>query len=70
MKLRWRHFWAGAFALLLAVELYTVADPRQGDTLSEQLWPLVADPTVGSITLGVFLAFSTWFVFHIWGRRP
>lgn len=67
--MRWRTFWLGAFALLLAVELYAVASPAKGDTLSEQLWPIVADPTVGSYTLAAFVAFVLWFIPHIWGRR-
>lgn len=65
----WGRFWSGAFALLLAVEFYAVADPATGDTLTEQVRPHLADPTVAKITLALFLGFSGWLVHHFWIER-
>jgi len=66
---RWARFWFGSLSLLLVVELWTVLNGAPGDTLSEQVMPLLENPTVHAVTLLVWLGFAGWLSAHWWGRR-
>lgn len=66
---RWRLFWFGALSALLVVELWTVVDPRPGDTLSEQVVPLLEVRLVWTLTLLAWLAFAAWLAWHWWFER-
>ena len=63
----WGRFWFGALSLILAAEFWTVAHPATGDTLSENIIPMVfSHPLVWTGTLSAWLVFVVWFTWHIW----
>lgn len=63
---RWQATWFSALTLLLALELWTVASPAAGDTLSEQVIPLLESPAAWGATLLAWLAFASWLTWHWW----
>lgn len=64
---RWSWFWMGALVALLVAETWAVASRASGDTLSEQVIPmLLSDPRVWLVTLVLWLLFAIWLTWHWW----
>lgn len=65
----WKRFWFGALSVLLAVEIWAVLNGSGGDTLTEQIVPLLSDPLVWLVTLVAWIGLSGWLVWHFWFDR-
>jgi hypothetical protein len=63
MKLGTRTIWGALLAAGLAHEVYTVANKRRGDTLSELVWAATDSTPLVPLAIGVVV--GHWF----WPRR-
>lgn len=60
----WAWLWLAWAAAGLALELVALLRPAPGDTLSEQVWLLLAQRGVGKFLAWMLTAFLLWLAFH------
>jgi len=65
--------WIGLILLLVIVEIYTIANKKRGDTLSEQVWRMrewlkgkgFAGQTAWALFVWALIGFFGWLVLHL-----
>lgn len=60
-------FWLAWGIVGAAAEVYALVRRSSGDTLSENVRPVLTTPRVRRWSLAGWLVFSAWFAVHIWG---
>lgn len=65
---KWAWFWLTWLAAGIGLELYTVYRPAPGDTLSEQVWGLIAAHGSFAFIIGGFLIWLTVHFLRGWDK--
>jgi hypothetical protein len=60
----WALFWLVWVAVGVVAEFAALSRPAKGDTLSEQVWSVLASPTYGKFAAWMLSAFLLWMIVH------
>lgn len=61
---RFQVYWLLIFGIAACLELYALARPELGDTLSEQIWTIYKNPQWGKFVAWMLSAFLLWATVH------
>lgn len=60
----WAIFWLIWFLVGLIAEAIALFSKKENDTLSEQVWYLIANPTFGKFLVWMIPPFFIWLIVH------
>lgn len=64
----WTYIWVAWIVTGIALELIALATKARGDTLSENVWAALRNPTWGKFLAWLLVWFLSWLVVHFISR--